>query len=102
MNTNYEYQRRTDRSVAEMQYRDEALPESSPAEAERSIVWVRPSDLATTVTVPALRRSVDVQSELVRRGRRTPAAARRAARRITRSAPIRTEPGAPTEEGLTL
>lgn len=73
-----------------------------PPGHERSIIWVRPSELATTVTAPTLQRGINVQSELVRRGRRAPAVARRAEWRITRSAIARPETPSPSTEGIGL
>jgi len=102
VNTDYEYQRRTDRTVDEIQSGEGPSQHTQSARVDRSIMWVRPSELATTVTSPALRRSADLQAEIARRGRRAPARARRARQRITRSAIGRTQPPAPTNEGLGL
>jgi hypothetical protein len=77
-----------------------AVPRSS--QASRSIVWMRPSDPVTTATSPMLKRGADTQGNLVRQARRTPSAAARAGRRITRSAIARPAPAAPSEEGLGL
>ena len=70
--------------------------------AGRSIAWVRPSDLATTLTSPMLKRGADLQAELARQTRRAPSAAARAGRRVTRSAIARPEQTTPSQEGLGL
>ena len=70
--------------------------------AGRSIAWVRPSDLATTLTSPMFKRGADLQAELARHALRAPSAAARAGRRVTRSAIARTEQTTPTQEGLGL
>lgn len=49
---------------------------STPAAAAQRIAWVRPTELAT-YAAPMVGRGVDLQAELVRRARRTPATAAR-------------------------
>lgn len=53
------------------------LPSSSapPPAPRRSVTWVRISDLPTVVGSPAVRRGIDLQTELARRTRRAPASA---------------------------
>ena len=88
-------------------------PSQSPAErqgqaaakGQRSIAWVRPSELATTLGSDRLRRGIDLEAELARRARRTPAqAAWKVRRRITRNAIGRPETSAPTvtDQGILL
>ncbi len=81
-----------------------SAPEASaPTPSSRSIAWVRPSELPTTVGAPWLRRGADLHAEIARRARHAPAAATtRAGRRITRTAIGRPQPMAPTTEGLGL
>ncbi len=74
----------------------------TPRSAGRSIVWVRPSELATTVTRPMVRRGAEVQADLAGQARRAPAVAARAGRRVTRSTIAGPQQGAPTTEGLGL
>lgn len=129
MNTDTSYERRTDRTVAEL--RDPTEPalhpatglsaevspfalhadpsQTSPPEASaptsnaRSIAWVRPSELPTTVGAPWLRRTADLHAEIARRARHAPAAVTtRAGRQIGRTAIGRPQPTAPTTEGLEL
>lgn len=77
-------------------------PSVSPAPAEpgskaqQGIAWVRPSELPTLVGSKVAGRGIDLQSDLVRRSRRAPAATARAGRRISRTAIARTEPATPT------
>ena len=85
------------------------FPQSAAPEAEaggkRTLAWVRPSELPTTLGSPLLRRGVDLEAELARRARRTPAqAAWRVRRRITRNAIGRPDPAAPTmsDQGVRL
>ena len=88
-------------------------PSQSPAErrgpeevkAKRTIAWVRPSELVTTLGSDRLRRGIDLEAELARRARRTPAhAAWKIRRRITRNAIGRPESSAPTvtDQGIRL
>lgn len=66
--------------------------DTSPPHPTRSVAWVRPSELATTLTAPAVRRAADLQADTARRARRAPA-------RITRSAIARTTPMPPARDG---
>lgn len=121
MNTDAQYDRRTDRSLTDPT--DPALTgvEASPlavhgdpsqapapqaypvATRQRSITWVRPTELPTVLGGPWLRQGTDLQAEMARRARRAPAtAASRARRRITRTAIGRPEPVTPTQEGPSL
>ena len=88
-------------------------PSQNPAErrgpeevkAKRTIAWVRPSELVTTLGSDRLRRGIDLEAELARRARRTPAqAAWKVRRRITRNAIGRPEASAPTvsDQGIRL
>ncbi|OUZ10232.1 hypothetical protein BHE97_07705 [Aeromicrobium sp. PE09-221] len=88
-------------------------PSQSPTErrapedvkAKRTIAWVRPSELVTTLGSDRLRRGVDLEAELARRARRTPAqAAWKVRRRITRNAIGRPGSSTPTvtEQGIRL
>lgn len=73
--------------------------------AKRTIAWVRPSELVTTLGSDRLRRGIDLEAELARRARRTPVqAAWKVRRRITRNAIGRPESSAPTvtEQGIRL
>lgn len=116
MNNPDPYERRTDRGLHEALMRssqpesaepsaehsalavrrDPSHPTPDTAQAEqsqgrRSIAWVRPSDLPTVTGAPWARRGIDLQADLTRRARRTPAATARAGRRITRTAIARPE-----------
>lgn len=88
-------------------------PSQSPAQrrgteeatAKRTIAWVRPSELVTTFGSDRLRRGIDLEADLARRARRTPAqAAWKVRRRITRNAIGRPESSAPTvtDQGIRL
>jgi hypothetical protein len=67
--------------------------------SERSIAWVRPSELATTVASPVVKGGAEFQTNIARRARKAPT---RAVQRVTRSAIARPEQSAPTQEGLGL
>ena len=74
-----------------------AAPLSTPK--SNQIAWVRPTEL-TTYAAPMVGRGIDLQAELVRRARRTPATATRSLHRPT---PARSpETPAPRQEGLGL
>lgn len=76
-----------------------------PAKAQKTIAWVRPSELVTTLGSDRVRRGIDLEAELARRARRTPAqAAWKVRRRITRNAIGRPEASAPTvtDQGIRL
>lgn len=79
-------------------HRDPSVPPPSEAEPtpQRGIAWVRPTELPTLLGSKVAGRGIDLQSELVRRSRRTPISAARASRRITRSSISRSEPATPT------
>lgn len=52
-----------------------------------SVAWVRPSELASVVGAPWVRRGIDLQTELTKRARRTPkSAATRAGRHLSNPA----------------
>lgn len=124
MNTPEPYERRLDRTLPEATptppepeptgsalavHRDPSIPQDAPERAaERgrpSVAWVRPSEMPTLVGSSWVGRGVDLQSELTRRARRTPGAASKIARRVTRNAIGRPEPSSPTvtnDEGLGL
>jgi len=68
----------------------------------RSIAWVRPSELATTVASPVLVRGAEAHATLARQVRRAPASAARTGRRVTRSAIARPPRATPTQDGLGL
>ena len=73
--------------------------------AKRTIAWVRPSELVTTLGSDRLRRGIDLEADLARRARRTPAqAAWKVRRRITHNAIGRAESSAPTvtDQGIRL
>lgn len=77
-----------------------ARPTGVPHRAsERSIAWVRPSELATTVASPVVKRGAEFQTNIARRARKAPTGA---AQRVTRSAIARPEQSAPTQEGVGL
>lgn len=61
-------------------HRDPSLAKTSARSTtssigRRSVVWVRPSDLAATLSSQAAGRGIDFQAELARRSRRLPARA---------------------------
>lgn len=64
----------------------------SPQHPTRSVAWIRPSELATTLSAPAVRCAADLQADSTRRARRAPA-------RITCSAIARTFPMPPAHDG---
>lgn len=75
-----------------------ALP---PAVTAKNIAWVRPTEL-TAYSAPLIGRGIDLQAELIRRARRTPATATRAVRRSPSAPLTRREPPTAHEEGLQL
>lgn len=107
MNQHEIYMRGTDRVLAPG-FQEPSSPESdlaihgdpsarreddtSPQHTFRSVAWVRPSELATTLSAPAVRRAADLQADTARRARTAPA-------RITRSAIARTTPVPPAHDG---
>ena len=126
MNNNEFYQRHDDRALPEPSspqpradadgdldvdalavHRDPSVQEmtagSGPQAVPPGVAWVRPSEMPTLVGSGWVRRGIDLQSELVRRSRRSPVTASRAVRRARRSGIARTEPGAPTAtDGIEL
>jgi hypothetical protein len=72
----------------------------SPTPTAKGIAWVRPTDLAT-YAAPVVGRGIDLQAELIRRARRTPATTTRALQRGIQHSP---RPAAPVNhtEGLSL
>jgi len=73
---------------------------TTPAGSKKGIAWVRPTDLATSAA-PLVGRGIDLQAELIRRARRTPATTTRA---IQRGLPHSPSPTSPVnrQEGLQL
>jgi len=120
VNNNRHYERRDDRTITAEQaqpqpqpqdtvaalavHRDPSIPTSSETDVkiQRSIAWVRPSELPTLIGSKWIGRGIDLQSELVRRSRRAPISAAKAGRRVSRTAIARPEPvtstAATTEE----
>jgi hypothetical protein len=100
MNTHAEYRRYgykpSERPVAEAEaatnelahHRDPSLTAQTrtPENPQKRIAGIRPTDLASYAG-PMVGRGIDLQSELVRRARRTPVAASRALRRTAPSTP---------------
>ena len=79
---------------------DPSLQSDQPAreQAQKRVAWVRPTELGSYVG-PMVGRGIDLQAELVRRARRTPATATRT---IRHPAPSRPTPSAASPEGLGL
>lgn len=82
-------------------HRDPSLQESPPTKANeadrRTVAWIRPSDLPTTIGAPWVGRGIDLQSELTRRARRTPRfAAATTGQRISRTSIARPRVALPT------
>ena len=113
MNTHAEYRRHSYRppeqpavpdavapAASELaRHRDPSLQEQPAREqAQKRVAWVRPTELGSYVG-PMVGRGIDLQAELVRRARRTPATATRT---IRHSAPNRPTPSAASLEGLGL
>lgn len=89
-------------AVSQLAHRaDPSLPTTQQtANSAKRVAWVRPTELAN-FTGPLIGRGVDLQAELIRRGRRTPVQATRAVRRgIAHS--MQPERPAPQEEGIGL
>lgn len=60
---------------------DPSLPQTQqPGATSKRVAWVRPTELPNFAG-PLVGRGIDLQAELIRRARRTPKAATRAARR---------------------
>lgn len=83
-------------------HRDPSLVSGSttPAGSKKGIAWVRPTDLAT-YAAPLIGRGIDLQAELIRRARRTPATTTRAIQRGLPQSPSPTSP-VNRQEGLQL
>jgi hypothetical protein len=81
-------------------HRDPSLQSEQPAREQmhKRVAWVRPTELGSYVG-PMVGRGIDLQAELVRRARRTPATATRT---IRHSAPDRPTTSATSPEGLGL
>jgi hypothetical protein len=83
-------------------HRDPSLvsAQTPPAATKKGIAWVRPTDLAT-YAAPLVGRGIDLQADLIRRARRTPATTTRA---IHRGLPHSPSPTSPVnrQEGLQL
>lgn len=78
-----------------------ATPQALPDRTRPSVAWVRPSELPTLIGAPWIRRGIDLQAELTRRARRTPrAVARKAGRRISRTAIAHPEAVSPTATSI--
>lgn len=84
-------------------HRDPSLATAPPSRpTSQQIAWVRPTDLAT-YAAPMVGRGIDLQAELVRRARRTPATATRGLHRPTpATSPMLSASAAPRQEGLGL
>ena len=112
MNTHAEYRRHsyrpdppstapTEAEISQLaHHRDPSLAAAPPSTPKsKQIAWVRPTELAT-YAAPMVGRGIDLQAELVRRARRTPATATRG---LHRPAPAKSpETPAPRQEGLGL
>ena len=114
MNTHAEYRRHSYRppeqpavsdavapAASELaRHRDPSLQSDEPAreQTQKRVAWVRPTELGSYVG-PMVGRGIDLQAELVRRARRTPATATRT---IRHSAPNRPTTSAASPEGLGL
>lgn len=84
-------------------HRDPSLASAPtpPPDRSKRIAWVRPTELAGFAS-PVIGRGIDLQAELLRRARRTPAIATRAVRRSAHHSLHPPEPPAPRQEGLEL
>jgi hypothetical protein len=112
MNTHTEYRRHSyrpseqpastvDQAASELaRHGDPSLQHEQPAreQTQKRVAWVRPTELGSYVG-PMIGRGIDLQADLVRRARRTPATA---TRRIRHSAPDRPTTSATSREGLGL
>jgi hypothetical protein len=114
VNTHAEYRRHSDRppeqpavpdavapDASELaRHRDPSLHPDEPArqQTQKRVAWVRPTELGSYVG-PMIGRGIDLQAELVRRARRTPATTTRT---IRHSAPNRPTTPAASSEGLGL
>ena len=112
MNTHAEYRRLsyrpdspstapTEAEISQLaHHRDPSIAATTPSTpSSKQIAWVPPTELAT-YAAPMIARGIDLQAELVRRARRTPATATRG---LHRPAPVSSpETPAPRQEGLGL
>jgi hypothetical protein len=82
-------------------HRDPSLATAGTSQQfpSKRIAWVRPTELANLAT-PIVGRGIDLQAELIRRARRTPATTTRAVRRSIHSTTPR--PTQVTQEGVQL
>ena len=116
MNTPESYERPNDLTVAKPEppdgahevaalavHRDPSLTAGQATSPEAdgsqraSIIWVRPTDLLTSVGAARLRQAADAQADAVRRSRRAPLiAVSRLRRRVSHSSIARPEPAVPT------
>ena len=71
---------------------------SAREQAQKRIAWVRPTELGSYLG-PKVGRGIDLQAELVRRARRTPATTTRTLRH---PGPVRSLTPTPSQEGLGL
>jgi hypothetical protein len=76
------------------------LAAANPDRSKR-IAWVRPTELPSFAS-PVVGRGIDLQAELIRRARRTPATTSRSGRRTVDNSLRTREPQAPHQEGLHL
>ena len=123
MNTPESYERRLDRTLPDPAptpaaegavdalavHRDPSVPAAEVKQetdgTQPSVAWVRPSEMPTLLGSKFVRRGIDLQSELTRRARRTPAAAASKTARVTRRSIAQAEiarPMSTTQEGLGL
>lgn len=73
---------------------------AAPDPSQKRIAWVRPTEL-TSYVGPMVGRGVDLQAELIRRARRTPATTSRAVQQRAHRSPAAERPTA-RQEGLQL
>lgn len=113
MNTHAEYRRHSYRPLEQpavpeggasdselARHRDPSLQSAQPsqAHAQKRVAWVRPTELGSYIG-PMVGRGIDLQSELVRRARRTPTTT---TRRLRHPGPARSAAPTVSEEGLGL
>ena len=80
-------------------HRDPSLGPEQPAreQTQKRIAWVRPTELGSYLS-PMVGRGIDLETELVRRARRTPATTRT----LRHAGPDRSAAPAVSQEGLGL
>lgn len=112
MNTHAEYRRHSYRpperpdptegvepTASELaRHRDPSLGPEQPPQAQKRIAWVRPTELGSYLG-PMVGRGIDLQTELVRRARRTPTTTTRTLRHAGAD---RSAAPAASQEGLGL